>query len=73
MSVDKIDGTKTKLISVPEEPTEEMLRAMLAVQWPATYREYLRHPLAGPETIKKQEKDISIVRKQYLAALGCCK
>jgi len=55
---------------VPKEPTEEMIRAMLAVRWPATYRDYLRHPLAGPETQKQQEKDIAIVRKEYLAALA---
>lgn len=64
---------ETNSVNVPEEPTEEMLRAMLAVRWPATYRDYLRHPMAGPETIKQQERDITIVRKEYLAALAVIK
>uniref|UniRef100_A0AAU8L073 Uncharacterized protein n=1 Tax=Serratia phage Kevin TaxID=3161161 RepID=A0AAU8L073_9CAUD len=54
---------------VPIQPTEEQLRRMLAVQWPATYREYLRHPMNGPENQKENEKQIAMAQRQYDAAV----
>ncbi|AFX93646.1 hypothetical protein G646_gp178 [Serratia phage phiMAM1] len=54
---------------VPIQPTEEQLRRMLAVHWPATYREYLRHPMNGPENKKENEKQISQAERQYAAIL----
>ncbi|HGA3038682.1 TPA: hypothetical protein ACIR5X_000162 [Serratia marcescens] len=54
---------------VPVEPTDEQLRAMLAVIWPATYREYLRHPDNGPKSSQKTEGDIKTATAQYAAML----
>lgn len=54
---------------VPIRPTEEQLRGMLAVQWPATYREYLRHPMNGPENKKENEKQIAVAERQYDAVV----
>jgi len=64
---------ETNSVNVPEEPTEEMLRAMLAVRWPATYRDCLRSPHNGPQTAKQTEIDIAVVVKQYKAALAVIK
>ncbi|EMK0753971.1 hypothetical protein AB7179_10510 [Providencia manganoxydans] len=54
---------------VPKKPTDEQLRAMLAVQWPAIYREHLRHPDNGPKSAKKTEDDIDVATRQYAAAM----
>ncbi|MEO9268654.1 hypothetical protein ABI244_05415 [Serratia ureilytica] len=55
---------------VPVEPTDEQLRLMLAVQWPALYREHLRHPLNGPKSREENERQIAIVKRQYAAMLA---
>ncbi|ANJ99072.1 hypothetical protein [Serratia plymuthica] len=55
---------------VPIEPTDEQLRAMLAVIWPATYREHLRHPDNGPVSIARAEEEIKQAKEQYAAALA---
>lgn len=54
---------------LPPEATDEMLRAMLAVRWPATYREHLRHPMNGPESQKQNEEEIKVAQLQYRAAV----
>lgn len=59
-----------KTVTIPVEPTDEQLRLLLAVQWPASYREYLRHPWNGPENQKENEKQIAIARKQYAAIVN---
>ncbi|WP_321146174.1 hypothetical protein [Providencia alcalifaciens] len=55
---------------VPKNPTDEQLRAILAVQWPATYRECLRHPDNGPNAAMKTEKEIDVATRQYSAAIS---
>lgn len=55
---------------VPVEPTDEQMRLMLAVQWPALYREHLRHPLNGPKSREENERQIAIVKRQYAAMLA---
>jgi hypothetical protein len=54
---------------VPVDPTDEQLRAMLAVIWPATYREHLRHPDNGPVSIARAEEEIKHAKEQYAAAM----
>lgn len=55
---------------VPVEPTDEMLRVHLAVDWPAIYREYLRHPDNGPGWTKDNEANITRARRRYAAMLS---
>ncbi|WGL77914.1 hypothetical protein [Serratia marcescens] len=55
---------------VPDEPTDEQLRLMLAVQWPALYREHLRHPLNDPKSREENERQIAIAKQQYAAMLA---
>jgi hypothetical protein len=55
---------------VPVEPTEEMLRASLATDLPATYREHLRHPANGPDTAKQNEARIRHVIKRWANQLA---
>jgi len=54
---------------VPVEPTDEMLRVALAVQWPAMYRTHLRDPLNGPKCSENNESSISTARNAYCAML----
>lgn len=56
-----------KTIQIPAEPSDEALRVILACKYPATYREYLRHPLSGPESKKQEEREIALAKKEYLA------
>ncbi len=58
---------------LPLEATDEMLRAMLAVRWPATYREHLRHPMNGLESQKQNEAEIKVAQLQYRAAVEAWK
>ncbi|OKP52123.1 hypothetical protein A8A12_01720 [Serratia marcescens] len=55
---------------VPIEPNDEQLRLVLAVQWPASYREHLRHPLNGPKSREENERQIAIAKRQYAAMLA---
>jgi hypothetical protein len=55
---------------VPVEPTEEMLRVQLAVEWPATYRDFLRHPASGEKTKADTEKEIAKAKKRWTAMLA---
>lgn len=54
---------------VPVEPTKESIRNMLCVKYPATYREYLRHPDSGPRTQASTESDICTATAEYHAAI----
>lgn len=58
-----------KHVSVPVEPDDRILRAILSVTMPATFREHLRHPDNGPRTAADVEKSIEIARKQYAAII----
>lgn len=51
------------------EPSDEMLRAQLAVDKPGTYREYLRHPANGPASAKECEQEIATATKRLQAML----
>lgn len=51
----------------PPELTDEMIRAALAVQWPALYRDSLFAEHDGPEVRKATEQRIAAVRKQWEA------
>ena len=55
---------------VPVEPDDEIIRRMLAVRWPATYRSCLRFHGSGPETSARTESDIFEAKKQYTAAIS---
>lgn len=55
---------------VPVEPTEEMLRRALAIDWPATYREHLRHPESGPTHRAETEQRIDREKRRYAAMLS---
>lgn len=55
---------------VPIVPSDEHLRAILEVSWPATYRDHLRHPDNGPVSSKKTEDDIKTAIAQYAAMLA---
>lgn len=59
-----------KTVTLPIEPTDEHLRVLLAAQWPATYKEYLRHPLNGPGNAKMTEEHIALAKKQYAALVS---
>lgn len=56
-----------KTIQIPVEPSDEALRVILACKYPATYKEYLRHPLSGPKSKEQEERDIALAKKQYLS------
>lgn len=55
---------------VPVEPTEEIIRSMLAVRWPATYRNALRFSSSGPATAAQTERDIAEAKEQFGAMLA---
>lgn len=57
-------------VLVPVEPDDEIIRRMLAVRWPATYRSCLRFQGSGPETSARTESDIFEAKKQYTAAIS---
>lgn len=54
-------------VLIPEIPSEEQLRLLLAVTWPASYRTYLRHPMNGPKSSEENERQISVAKEQYAA------
>lgn len=56
--------------AMPLEPTDEIIRSMLAVDSPATYRDYLRHPANGEGSVKTTEAAIAKEVKTYKAALA---
>jgi hypothetical protein len=56
-------------VALPAEPTDEMIRAFLAVEWPATHREYLRHPDDGPNSAADTERRIALAKRQYAALI----
>lgn len=55
---------------VPVDPTEEIIRSMLAVRWPATYRNALRFSCSGPATAAQTERDIAEAEEQFGAMLA---
>ncbi len=55
---------------VPVEPTDEMVRVSLAVDLPATYRTYLRHPSNGLKAAADTERAIERERKRWSAMLS---
>lgn len=57
-------------VVIPTEPTDEMIRLILAVEYPATYRQYLRHPDNGPKSYAETEARIERVKKQYSAIIA---
>jgi len=57
-------------VLVPKDPSDEHLRAMLAVDEPATFRDHLRHPDNGPSMAKTTEIKISQARARYRALLS---
>ena len=57
-------------VLVPSSPDDEIIRRMLAVRWPATYRSCLRFDGSGPETAARTEHDICEATKQYIAAIS---
>lgn len=56
-------------VLVPEIPSEEQLRRLLAVSWPASYRTYLRHPMNGPKNAEENERQIAVAQDQYAAVI----
>lgn len=54
-----------KFATISHTPGDEVIRQMLAVRWPAIYRDHLRHPQAGPKTKEQTERDIKVTLKQY--------
>lgn len=61
---------KAAMRLVPVEPTDEMIRTSLAIERPATYRDHLRHPDAGPKTAAETEALIERERKRWSAMLA---
>jgi hypothetical protein len=57
-------------VVVPVEPTEEMVRVSCAVDYPASYRQYLRHPMNGTSAAAATEKHISSAKARYRAMLS---
>lgn len=55
---------------VNNSPSDETLRQMLAVEHPASFREHLRYPKAGPENKAWEEKRIDVAQKIYAAVTG---
>lgn len=55
---------------VPDLPDDEMIRAALAIEWPAQYRFYLRHPDNGPKTAEQTEARIKREMRRYAAMLS---
>ncbi len=60
----------TEFVLVPVEPTDEMIRVSLATEWPATYRDHLRHPANGLSSANQTEKLIERERTRYAAVLA---
>lgn len=52
---------------IPQEPSEEVLRQILATEYPATFRKELRSACNGPETAHWTEKQIVRAYKIYAA------
>lgn len=52
---------------IPEVPTDETLRQMLAVEHPASFKKHLRYPLSGPDNKEWEEKRIAVAQKIYAA------
>ncbi len=57
------------MMDFPKEPSDEMLRRILSVEHPATFRKELRSPWNGPESSKWTEKRIAVATKIYKAIL----
>jgi hypothetical protein len=49
------------------EPSEQMIRAALAIQWPALYRDGLYSEHDGAKLRAETDKRIETVRQQYIA------
>lgn len=56
--------------SLPETPSPEMIRAALAVQWPAIYRDGLYMECDGPRTREETNRRVEVIRQQYRAMLN---
>lgn len=52
-------------VIIKTEPTDEVLRQMLAVEFPAVFRKHLRNPLNGPKTSADTEELIKRVTQEY--------
>lgn len=59
-----------RVASLPETPSPEMIRAALAVQWPAIYRDGLYMECDGPRTREETNRRVEIIRQQYRAMLN---
>ena len=55
---------------VPITPTDEMLRAHLAVDYPYTYKEFLRHPYNGEKTSVAAELDVAKASRRWASMLA---
>lgn len=55
--------------NLPKEPSDEMLRRILAVEHPASFRKELRSPYNGPETSAWTEKRIAVAKQIYAAII----
>jgi hypothetical protein len=60
-------------IKVPTEPTDEMIRASLAIDLPALFKTHLRHPDNGPDMIKQTELLIEKEKRRYKAILAAAR
>jgi hypothetical protein len=53
------------MVEIPDEPSDEIIRAMLAVESPAIYRDALYQPYDGPLMRKRTDERVAIARKIY--------
>jgi hypothetical protein len=53
----------------PDEPTDEMIRAALAVLYPSFYKDGLYAEFDGPKTRARTAERVEIVRHQYRAMI----
>lgn len=59
----------TDCVLMPAEATDDIVQAMLCVEWPALYRHGLFTPHDGPNLLKETEKRIAIAKEMYRQAV----
>ncbi|MFM0044102.1 hypothetical protein [Paraburkholderia sediminicola] len=58
---------EVRALRADAEPTDEMIRTALAIQWPALYRDGLYSEHDGERLRAETERRIAMMRRQYLA------
>jgi hypothetical protein len=65
-----LQQTPAEWVMVPVEPTEEMVRASLAVEWPALYRDGITNPADGPGFRALTQQRAALARARHAAVIA---